>query len=305
MAAKLPPGGRFVNYDPQTYSSYPGSPQGVPDLNIIPGLPSVSGYASIVNGNYEIDDPHPRAGRSRHRPTLVGDARPARPARGRDRARVLPRAAAGDADARSTISRRSPRTSARTPCSPAAIGGELQRHRLPVRPGPAPRPRGGPDGLLVLRRAARARQRHPRPAAPGRPGNGCALRGVARPTGRPAGAPRSRSPPARSTVTGRHPAGAAIGLSVQVLTGSLPPQRAVISVAGHPYELAGSLSSALVPGPWQLAGFSQGYAVFTLRKPAEPIVASTAQRPAAARAGRLQHDQVRGDPAHGALRRPR
>ena len=53
MAAKLPPGGRLVNYDPQTYSSYPTSPQGVPDLNIIPALPSVSGYASIVNGNYE------------------------------------------------------------------------------------------------------------------------------------------------------------------------------------------------------------------------------------------------------------
>ena len=53
MVATLPPGGRMVNYDPQTYSSYPGSPQGIPDLNIIPGLPSVSGYASIVNGNYE------------------------------------------------------------------------------------------------------------------------------------------------------------------------------------------------------------------------------------------------------------
>jgi hypothetical protein len=49
----------------------------------------------------------------------------------------------------------------------------------------------------------------------------------------------------------------------------------VISVGGHHYELSGSLSSALVPGPWQLAGFAQGYAVFTLRKPAEPIVAST------------------------------
>jgi hypothetical protein len=79
-----------------------------------------------------------------------------------------------------------------------------------------------------------------------------------------------------STVTGHQPSGAAIGLSVQVLAGALPSQRAVISVAGHPYELAGSLSSALQPGPWQLAGFSQGYAVFTLRKPAEQIVASTA-----------------------------
>jgi hypothetical protein len=77
------------------------------------------------------------------------------------------------------------------------------------------------------------------------------------------------------TVTGQHPGGPAIGLSAQVLTGSLPPQRAVISVAGHPYELSGSLSTALVPGPWRLAGLSQGYAVFTLRKPAEPLVAST------------------------------
>ncbi len=53
MTANLPSGGRYINYDPQTYASWPESPQGVPDLNIIPGLPSISGYASIVNGNYE------------------------------------------------------------------------------------------------------------------------------------------------------------------------------------------------------------------------------------------------------------
>ncbi|HXR67259.1 MAG TPA: hypothetical protein VN712_01350, partial [Dermatophilaceae bacterium] len=53
MSSRLAPGGRFINYDPQAYASFPGSPQGVPDLNIIPGMPSVSGYASIVNGNYE------------------------------------------------------------------------------------------------------------------------------------------------------------------------------------------------------------------------------------------------------------
>ena len=53
MAAHLAAGGRMVNYDPQTYASYPWSTQGVPDLNIMPKLPSVSGYASIVNGNYE------------------------------------------------------------------------------------------------------------------------------------------------------------------------------------------------------------------------------------------------------------
>jgi hypothetical protein len=50
----------------------------------------------------------------------------------------------------------------------------------------------------------------------------------------------------------------------------------VITVAGHAYELGGSLSSALVPGPWQVAGFSQGYAVFSLRRPPTPITATTA-----------------------------
>jgi hypothetical protein len=65
-----------------------------------------------------------------------------------------------------------------------------------------------------------------------------------------------------------------VGLSVQVI-GSLPAQRAVITAGGRPYELGGSLSSALVPGPWRQAGFSQGYAVFTLRAPPVPISAST------------------------------
>ncbi len=53
MASHLLPGGRFINYDPQSYSSSASSLQGVPDLNIIPAMPSISGYASIVNGNYE------------------------------------------------------------------------------------------------------------------------------------------------------------------------------------------------------------------------------------------------------------
>ncbi len=53
MAANLAPGGRITSYDPQVYDSNPQSPQGIPDLNILAGLPSVSGYASIVNGTYE------------------------------------------------------------------------------------------------------------------------------------------------------------------------------------------------------------------------------------------------------------
>ena len=92
-AAHLVPGGRMVNYDPQAYASYPWSPQGVPDLNIIPGLPSVSGYASIVNGNYEsVTHTHEQYDLDIGQ-LSVGDARPTGPARGRDGARVLPGAA--------------------------------------------------------------------------------------------------------------------------------------------------------------------------------------------------------------------
>ncbi len=97
MAADLAPGGRMVNYDPQTYYSYPWSPQGVPDLNIIPRLPSVSGYASIVNGNYEsVTHTHEQDGLDVGQ-LAFGRARPAGPPRSGDRARVLPRAFAIDA----------------------------------------------------------------------------------------------------------------------------------------------------------------------------------------------------------------
>jgi hypothetical protein len=70
------------------------------------------------------------------------------------------------------------------------------------------------------------------------------------------------------------PRGRAIGLSVQVI-GSLAAHQAVIGVGGHSYELAGSLSSAVVPGPWHQAGTAQGYVVFTFARQPTPITATT------------------------------
>ncbi len=61
-----------------------------------------------------------------------------------------------------------------------------------------------------------------------------------------------------------------------MLAGSIGSDRVVITADSAPYELGGSLSSALVPGPWRVAGFSQGYAVFTSIKPSKPISAVTA-----------------------------
>jgi hypothetical protein len=83
-------------------------------------------------------------------------------------------------------------------------------------------------------------------------------------------------PAGATSVSVTLPPGDSVGLSLQSLAGTLPSHRVVITSAGVPYELGGSLSSALVPGPWQAAGFSQGYAVFTVRRPPVPISATAA-----------------------------
>ncbi len=273
MAAKLPPGGRLVNYDPQTYASYPGSPQGVPDLNIIPRLPSVSGYASIVNGNYEstththeqddLDIGQLSSGQLgwlnlrevvtvpeyflvplRATPRSFEDVTPVSKGFGADP--VLARGYSADFNDTAYPFEPAPRAALRTGETVSWFYGEtLQPESVTVLlDGPA-----GPGTLVRFGSLGQDGATHWGESVPVAEGS--------------------------RTVTGPHPGGNAIGLSVQVIAGSIPEQRAVVNVKGAPYELAGSLSSALVPGPWQSAGFSQGYAVFTLRKPAEPIVAST------------------------------
>jgi hypothetical protein len=274
MAAKLPPGGRLVNYDPQTYSSYPGSPQGVPDLNIIPGLPSVSGYASIVNGDYESTT-------HTHEQDDLDIGQLSSGTLGRLDLRevvtvpeyfLVPlQATPSSFDDFTQI----PENFGSDPTLPRGFGANFNDTAYPFDPGPRPTLGTGKTASWFYGETLRPESvtlvlQHPA-------GPGTAVRfGSLLANGSTRWGGAVTVPAGASTVTGRHPGGAAIGLSVQVLTGSLSSQRAVISVLGHPYELSGSLSSALVPGPWQLAGMSQGYAVFTLRKPAEPIVASTA-----------------------------
>ncbi|HEX4433565.1 MAG TPA: hypothetical protein VH012_01970 [Acidimicrobiales bacterium] len=274
MVAELPPGARMVNYDPQTYSSYPGSPQGVPDLNIIPGLPSVSGYASIVNGNYESTT-------HTHEQDDLDIGQLSSGMLGRLNLRevvtvpeyfLVPlQAMPTSMDDLTQI----PEGFGADPVLARGYGANFNDTAYPFDPGPRPvlassktaswfygEPLEAATATLVLAH----------PAA-----NGTEVRfGALRADGSTHWGAAVPVPAGAVTVSGHLPAGASIGLSSQVVAGALPAQRAVIAVDGHPYELAGSLSSALTPGPWQLGGFSQGYAVFTLRKPSEPIVASTA-----------------------------
>jgi hypothetical protein len=273
MAAKLPPGGRLVNYDPQTYSSYPGSPQGVPDLNIIPGLPSVSGYASIVNGDYESTT-------HTHEQDDLDVDRLSSGTLGRlDLREVVTVPEYFLVPLQTTPSSFDDFTQIREnfgsdPVLPRGYGANYNDTAYPFDPGPRPALEAGKTASWFYGESLEPESvalvlAHPAADGTSVRFGALAANGSTRWSGAlpvPAGA---------STVTGDRPGGRAIGLSVQVLTGSLPSQRAVISVGRHHYELSGSLSSALVPGPWQLAGFAQGYAVLTLRKPAEPIVAST------------------------------
>jgi hypothetical protein len=272
MAENLPPGGRIINYDPQTYATYPGSPQGIPDLNVLADMPSVSGYASIVNGRYEaVTSTHEQASLN------VG---------------VL---AAGTLD---SLNLREIVTLPEYFLVPLA---SMPRSIETIEPmgehfvADAAMPRGfgySFDGL-------------PYPSVPGpRPALALGQRtswffgGTLQPSSAtllltgPAqtdslvrfgvigtdGTTRWSTPvgvrPGAVAVSSLLPRDAGVGLTVQAL-GSLPPQRAAIEVAGQAFELAGSLSSVVVPGSWRQVGTAQQYTVYGFTKPPVPIEAVT------------------------------
>jgi hypothetical protein len=273
MAAHLVPGGRMVNYDPQTYDSWPDSPQGVPDLNIIPALPSVSGYASIVNGNYEaVTHTHEQ-----------DDLDLAQLGSGivdqlnlREVVTVpeyflvpltsLPRTTSDITQLAENITS--------DPVLPRGYGADYNDTAYPFYPGPRPALRTGQTAAWFF-------------GEPLQPASATVLFGRASTAGalirfgslsadgstRWGGAVPVAA--GATAVKAAVPSGAGVGLSLQVLSGSIPQQRVIITVDGQPYELGGSLSSTLVPGEWRVAGFAQGYVVFTYAKPPRPISART------------------------------
>jgi hypothetical protein len=274
MAAHLAPGGRMVNYDPQTYDSWPDSAQGVPDLNIIPELPSVSGYASIVNGNYEAvththeqDDLDLSQLSSGTLDQLDLQEVVTLPEYFLVPLASLPRSAADITQVGESFGS--------DPVLPRGYGVNYNETAYPFYPAARP-------GLNVGQRASWFFGESLAPSSAA-----VVLSSPARApatirfgtlgmdgTTRWAGAVHVRV--GATAVSGPVPTGGGVGLSLQVVSGALPPQRVVLTVDGHPYELGGSLSSALVPGEWHQAGFAQGYAVFTFGRSPKPISAYTA-----------------------------
>ncbi|HXY29015.1 MAG TPA: hypothetical protein VEH82_12125, partial [Acidimicrobiales bacterium] len=273
MWAHLATGGRMVNYDPQTYMSYGDSPQGVPDLNILAGLPSISGYASIVNGSYEsVTHTHEQDDLDIGQLTsgtldrlnlrevvtlpeyflvpLVGFPRSV------DDAVPVPFVWPTD-----------------DPVLPLGFGAQFDEQAYPFYPGPRPPLRPGQAESWYFGEPlspARAALVLARPlAAP------ASVRfGIVRADGDTSWGDPVPVAAGTTRVQAHLPAGAGVGLAVSS-SGALPSHRAVITVDGRPYLLGGSLSSAIVPGTWRVAGFSQGYAVFTFPQPPVPVSATT------------------------------
>jgi hypothetical protein len=272
MAAHLSAGGRFINYDPQAYSSWPGSPQGVPDLNIIPGLPSVSGYASIVNGNYEsVTHTHEQYDLD------VGELGSGTLDRlNLQEVVTVPQYFLVPLGSPPGSLASVKQVSERFGTDPVLIrgyGANYNETAYPFHPGARPSLHTGQTeswffGESLEPTSASLLFTH------GTGSTALVRFGVIRADGSTSwGSPVSLAA-GEIRVAAQLPRGQGIGLSVQVV-GALPAHQAVIAVGERSYELDGSLSSAVVPGPWHQAGSAQGYVVYTFTRVPTPVTAAT------------------------------
>ena len=298
MAAKLPPGGRFINYDPQTYSSYPGSLQGIPDLNIIPGLPSVSGYASIVNGNYE-------SVTNTHEQNDLDIGQLSSGTLGRLDLRevvtvpeyfLVPlQAMPSSFDDFTQISE----NFGSDPVVPRGYGSNYNDTAYPFYPGPRPALDKGQNGLLVLRGVPRSRHRGPGPRPPGQPGNARSLRNAAggRVDALGRGGRRSRGRPRGD----RSPSGRPRHRPVGPGAGRLTPVAASRDLRGRTSLRAGGLAVVGTrPGAVATGGLLRGVRGVHPPQAARADHGHHGERPPTARAGHLEHDEVRRDTARRA-----
>ncbi len=273
MAAHLSPGGRIVNYDPQMYSSWAGSPQGVPDLNIIPGMPSISGYASIVNGNYEaVTHTHEQDDLD------IGQLGSGT----LDRLNLqeivtVPQYFLVPLGSTPRSLSSVVQTSEGFGTDPVLVqgyGANFNETAYPFYPGPRPSLHAGHTqswffGESLEPASASLLFTHATAA------DALVRFGVLRADGSTSWGSTVSLGAGATRVDAQLPQGPSIGLSVQVVVGSLPAHQAVIAADDRSYELAGSLSSTVVPGPWHQTGTAQGYVVYTFAKPPTPITAST------------------------------
>jgi hypothetical protein len=272
VGANLAPGGRFVIYDPQDFSEAVRGTTGLPDYNILAGLPSVAGYSSIVNETYnkvtqthivgELDVASLQSGALDElnlqdiltvpeyfllplstQPTSLSDVQPVSEGRGDDP--VLPSGARAGYHDSYYHYYPAPRGSLHAGQVGTWFFGE------PLTPTRA--------SLVFSAGLTAAQVRF----------GAMSARGAIR------WGPAVTTKVGARRVTGALPPGSASGLAVQVVSGRIPSHQATITVNGHAYELDGSLSAALQPSAWHQQGSVEGHSLFVRNRPPTPLRAIT------------------------------
>ncbi len=260
VAAHLTTGGRFAFYDPQDYTSaLTTADTGRPDDNVLAGIPSVGGYASIVNESYnsatlthsqgELNVPRLASGTFAQldlqdilttpeyflvpltgAPSALGEVTQASEHKGQDA--VLPLGDRADFTDSGYSFYPGPRGELLTGGSSRWFFGEsLVASRAT---------------LLLASGATTARIRF----------------GTVTTSGQTMWGPPVAVAPGARSVGSRLPGASAVSLVVQVISGRLPPHQADVVVGKRTYELDGALSSAVRPGPWRQLGVVDRYTLF-------------------------------------------
>jgi hypothetical protein len=278
VAAHLSSGGRFYVYDPQGYFKGDRLETGLPDDNILARLPSIGGYASIVNGNYnsltlthsigELNVPQLGAGKLKELdlqdivtlpeyfmlplvgvPKTLDGIQQVSEAHGQDPSEAL----GIEANYRDTSYPYYP--APRGVLAPGQTSSWFFGEQLA--PSSATAVLSTPATLAVIRFGVFN--------AGGLTRWGPAVRV-------PAGATSVTSPLPKFFTFGTGTSGTGspvpgtVGLTLQVLFGHLPAHQAVVTAHGQPYELDGALSAALKPDQWRLQGGKDGYTLFVHRQ---------------------------------------
>jgi hypothetical protein len=272
IGANLAPGGRYLLYDPQYFMGGARLGNGLPDVNLMAGLPSVGGYSSIVDKTYnnatqthtagEFDVSELNSGALHDlglqdiltvpeyflqplqgQPRGLAGVQPVSESAGQDA--VLPQGARpGYHDPFYTFY-----PPPRGPQHAGQIGTWFFGESLTAT-----------DASLVFSA----------PAAPATLRFGSvSARGIV------SWGPSVDTTPGARRVNGTLPPGPAYGLAVQVVSGQVPAHQAVVTVAHQPYELDGALSSAVRPGVWRQQGTIEGNALFVRNRAPTPIYAVT------------------------------
>jgi hypothetical protein len=258
LAANLSPGGRFDIFDPQQYSVTRFA-NGLPDDNILAGLLSVGGYASIVNHGYNtITESH-----------TGGDLNVTALAEGKlddldlqdlltlpeyflvplastptALALVSPMSESGGTDVALPMGYRSHFSDPDYPTYPPPRGalhtGATETWFFGESLAPT-------QATSLFSEATSA---------------GALVRfGKVLSNGKTKWGPDVTVPKGSQSASGTLPSGPAAGLAMEVF-GTVPPHQAVISLGQRAYELDGPLSTAIRPGLWQMRDMTAGPTLF-------------------------------------------